>query len=379
MDQLSDTNQQVLWKLAKKYPLPDFVKNSTPLTSTETLGYSVFADPTGRQFPCVNPAETYISYMYFLNNPDDVPAEKRASVKNRLDFFANYWNIDNDVKQLVDAFEKQNAPAQLSDSDFALSVTYNGKTVRRFPIPNKESVEKAAQYLMDNRAAYPYAWRKQAAENILRKARELSVELPKNLEIYLERAAGKGIAPAIKIASALCYRACMLRTMPEMREVQAKLAKIARDLLDTQDPVPADKLEKIASIIDAVDTRLNWNRFYKEGLATPEEICWGFSLKVADAIKSAHVRLTTGSLYKISDILNTPRKVFDAALPNTVVSEFFTGDRIDSTKVAAVLPTLTQKDASVLEKALSSIGIASVGHDRVNFDADRWDNASGQD
>jgi hypothetical protein len=367
MDQIADKNKQTLWKLSQEFDFPEFVKNAEALTSIDTLNHSVFADQTSKQFPCVDPSNTYISYLYFLDNERDIPSEKRAEIQGRLDYFADFWKVREHTDALVSAFEKRNSQKDLEEDDYALVTAHNGREVRKFPIPNAESVVKAAEYLWENRTSYPYMWRKAAAKNILKKAGSLSVDIPEPYGQYLERAAGNGIAPAVKVASAICNRACLLQEDPSAADIVTMLAKTAKSILEADTELSRENLEKVAQIIGGVDESFGYARFYTRGLPTPEESCFGFTVKVAQEIKDAHVGLITGDLYKVSDIKTTDKDVFLAALDEDVVDSMFEGDKLNTEKAAKILPTLPLGDASILSTALHRAGVLSVHNSQADL------------
>ena len=372
MDQTADTNHQTLWKLDKVFGVPDFVKQAEPLTSTEHLHYNVFADQSERRFPCNNRAQTWLSQLYFLENQSQVPAEKRASVQANVDRFAAIWNIEGLCSSLKDDFEKASHAPDLIDDDYALIVEHDGRTVKRFPVRNAKSAEAAARYLFDNRAAYPYEWRRTAAQNILRKAAQYGADLDASIGIYLDRAAGNGIAPAVKIAEALCSRATIMSPFPDAVRIRGELAKAASLVLSWEDPVLPHRLEKIAELIDAVDHQFGWHRLYTKGLATPEEVTHAFTLKIAEDINSSSVCLSNGAIFKLDDVKMAPKMAFAAALDDRIVSKLFDGDRLDMPKVASVLPGISRADASILEKALAGTGVYPIGMSQVSIDADSY-------
>ena len=377
MDQVQDKNFQRFWKLSRLFELPDFVKSAQVAINYNGLHSSVFADSVGRQFPCQTKPEAWTSYLYYLDSKDDIPPEKRASIESRFQYFSEVWNLEGEFTSLSQEFEKNSSAPELSDQDYALVVEHGDETIKRFPVCNAESVKVAAKYLWENRGHYPYEWRKTAARNLLKKAEEYGAEIPSDLEIYLERASGFGTAPAVKVASVLYYRTVMLNSEPGTQELQNKLASAAKFILnDDTEYVSPDKLEKIASIVDAIDTEFNWNRLYTEGLSTPEEAVFGFSVKLASEIKAAHIRLTTGAIYKLSQLSAVSKDVYSAALDTDYLASFFDGNKADEVKMAEVLPTIPMNDASVLEKALSSAGVSPVNLEPASFDADDYLNAS---
>ena len=204
-----DISQQVLYSIEHLHGLPAFVKEAAVEGKDEVdkIPSSSFADPRHRKFPCHTKAATWLSNAYFQNSKDAYSKDEGALVQERIVKAAEYWSIRTVVKNFNPTHEKLASfdGHDLKDSDYALVTEFDGKVVRRFPIPNAPSVKAAGEYLYAHRFEYPYPWRKAAARRILAKAVEFDEQFekgeksaaqtlrfePKTLE-YLQRAAGLG-------------------------------------------------------------------------------------------------------------------------------------------------------------------------------------------
>jgi hypothetical protein len=214
-DQTTDTNGQTLYRLAKIYGTPEFVKkaSSADVYGDEELKNHQFADPAYRRFPCHTAAATYVSAMFLL--------EKQAStdyydiVKNRLDEFAFYHGIKDQVDAL---FAKEAAPVDsvdgLPDDSFALVLSPDespsGNSERHYPLRNAVEVRKAAAWLQKFNGELPLKFRTKIAGKVLVKADEYSANLGE-LEEYLQKQAGMGACASEDAARMLFDRARLLK------------------------------------------------------------------------------------------------------------------------------------------------------------------------
>lgn len=372
MDQNSDKNHQEFWRLTKLHSLPDFVKNAEVSASNRPLHYTLYADQDERRFPCDDPANTWLSCLYYMHNTSKIPSIKQASIEEKLGKFAKFWNIEHEYDALKQEFKKLSTEGGPSDDDYALVVNYHGSTIKKFPVRNAKSAEKAAEYLFDNRDKYPYDWRKIAAANILEKAASYNANLDSNHEIYLQRAAGHGMTPTKRVSEAILSRIFMLGDNDMAKAAKAQMAELAQAILKLDKMLEPEFLTKTAELLDHIDDAFELRRYYKRGMLTPEECCFGFTVKHASAIGSSYIQLTTGATYKLSDLRKIAKDIFSTALDDDIVEYVCDEDQIDVEKLATVLPTVPRDDASMLEKALTSAGVNSISFKEADESPDSY-------
>ena len=372
MDQVTDVNHQEFWKISKLHALPEFVKNAEVSTKdaeqhTQHLHYTMFADPIGRKFPCNDPANTWLSHVYYLHNASQIPVQKRASIENKLEKFARFWHIEGECKEADDEFVKQATAADPTEGDYALSVEHEGQTINRFPIRNAKTVKTAAEYLYENRSCYPYKWRQIASRNILSKAAKYCADLDSDHETYLEKAAGYGTSQAKPVSEGVLSRILLLGERKEARAAKGGLAELAKEILSLDGLLEPAFLEKTAELLDKIDDNFNLRKYYSRGLNTPEESVFSLTEKKAHQIKAGVVQLTTGSIYNIDDLSKVAKDIYSTAMDDDMVDLVCEDSKISTEKLAMILPTLPRDSASVLEKALSSAGIGSISQDEADI------------
>lgn len=375
LDYLDDVNHQQFYTLDKLYGIPEFVKNAQvdDTKTRDTLPSTVFADHVHRKFPCHTKVATWLAQAYFSLNNAAYSTKDAAIIQDRIDKSAAYWGIQGLVNGFKKAWTKLASTEMptVSDDDHALVVDYGGHKLRRMPMPNAISVKLAANYLYANRFKYPYIWRKTAARRIMRKmahydslaakgvkvagAEAGATRLDKEVQDYLQRAAGLGANVPIKIAEKLAERVIML---PEKHDdIRLKLAEVAKNV-DSMDEITLDELEKVAELVDAVDRETGLCNYYHRSVEMPEQFCFDVLEKEAAAIVEGHISLTTGNAYPVEIFKDLPL----AKIAEVMGKEFAdavtdaSGLGLDLSKLAEIAPTLPRPDAALLEKAIDASG-----------------------
>lgn len=357
MDYLSDTSLQKLHTLSKQFTdgkLPDFVKMAAVASEKPAVNapLSVYGDAIKRQFPCHTKMATWLSNFYFWGQRFNGEKFTNAdAIASRLEKSAEYWHLKPDVTKMVaDMRVKSAAPERkLTDDDYALVVNYGSERIRRFPIVNATTVKKAAANLKKFCVSYPYAWRKKAAVNTLRKAMELNA-MPDAADLdYIVKAAGVYPADDNAIAQAVSLKANLF---PD--DVKARLRKAAEQIRDGQ----TKDMEKLCTILDTLDRHYKKYVMYNAGMPMPEEICYSGATEKHASVDNDFVQMTTGNMFDLEAIKKAGIEPFSVLNPD-YVSAVVANDKgdLDMAKVAAVLPTMPKDDAATLEKAFSAVGI----------------------
>jgi hypothetical protein len=363
MDQYDDRNLQDLWKFSKLVEFPPFVKSAN-VSADRQVHYSMFADVVEKKFPCDDPANTWLSQLYFLKSSSSYPKYRRDSIKKKLDKFAEFWSITEQVDKLRDEFAKC-AEEKIADDDYALITEYNGETIKKFPIKDAKSASVAAEYLYENRDCYPYEWRKQASKNILDKAEKFKAKISPELERYLIKAAGLCITANETLGSAIVERIYALKEQKDAKkseDTRLNLAKIAQAIIHNPS-MDVELMQKIAQLLDDIDTKYSLKRKYHKGLRTPEESVFGLTIKSAVLNKLACVKLITGSIYDLEDLKKLKKENFDLVLQDSNI--LYKNAELDLEMASQILPTLPMDDASLLDKVCNSAGIRTINDDPI--------------
>ena len=354
-DFYDDVNQQTLYALEKLTGVPDFVKSASAETREElgALPPHVFADPHHRKFPVHTKAATWLANAYFKQCSQQYSNEERALIQQRINKAASFWKIAEQVQTFDDQWARYNtyhAPRNLPDDQYALIYKTAEYVIRKFPMPNAGSVKMAGERLFADRCRYTYPMRKFAARRILKAAKKAEITFNPETDLFLHRAAGEGAGFPKDIATKVAHRAIMLkRNHPELAIALAKVASS----VDGENHLPAERLEKLASLVDSVDQRTGLFRYYYDGVDMPEEFIFNLQEKEAQAFADAHIRLTTGTAYALADLKKMPFEKFADVLGPEIMQAISNKDgRVDWAKFAEIAPTLPRDDARLLDRLI---------------------------
>lgn len=360
MDQQSDANGQTLHRLVKLYDAPDFVKNA----SSDAINYTseeknpnAFADVTSLSFPCHTAPATYVSMMYFLENKEGLG--KRAShIQNRIVKAAEYFGVSRHINNLIEkhaAAHSDNIDS-LPDEKFAYVFSYdNGTKERHLPIRNSSEVKEACSYLQRYRDEFVYSDRVKMAQKILKSG--MLDKLSENDRTYLFKQAGAALGSAKNAASLLFKRAVALRRLGQDINVQQTLAKAAEACVNnTAFTHSMGGMQKIATLLDKVDREYKLQKM--ESLGKPEDL-FSFTVKQASDFSSDNVQLTTGNIYKKSDLSAIRPSDLQEVMGSDFVERVSAGGvMLDTEKLAEELRTLPRGDAKLFEALANSAQIA---------------------
>ncbi len=359
LDQHGDVNGQTLHRLIKLYDAPNFVKKA----SSDVINYTseekspnAFADPVTLSFPCHTAPATYVSTMYFLENKEGLG--KRASVvQERLIKSAEYFGIKKHVDSLIEKHASAHAIDinKLPDDSFAYVFVYdNGTKERHLPIRNSNEVKEACVYLQKYRDEFVYEDRVKMASRILKTG--LTENLSEEDRTYLYKQAGAALGSAKNAASLLFKRAVALRRLGKDLNVQQTLAKAAEACVNNPSFTHSmTGMRKIATLIDKVDREYKLQKM--ESLGKPEDL-FSFTVKQASEFVNDNVQLTTGSIYKKSDLSAIRPDSLAEIMGSDFVDRVSAGGVVlDTEKLAEELRTLPRGDAKLFESLASSVNV----------------------
>lgn len=363
-DQNSDLNGQRTHRLTTLCQIPEFVKNASDsnLYKSDSLPLRCFGDPINKLYNCQTKEATWLSTLFFLDNlnEDKYTIREAATIGARLDKFAEYFDIKNDIKELKNQFKEASTDDlfKVPNEDFALLLKTADKLERHYPIRNKNELEEAIAYLDTYKDTIPYIYRQKMASNILAKAEELNHELSDT--VFLEKTAGYGICSSEDIVNLLDSRINILKKVGNTVELQTSLSEMIQTC-KAAEVKDNSSLYKIANIVDSIDKDYNLHNFYDDNFKRPEDILFGTTIKIAEQLLKENCPLTTGTIYKIADFKNINLDDLEGLLGKDFADSVSIGGIATSPdKLAEIVTTLPRNDAELFDKLLSSIGIKPV-------------------
>jgi hypothetical protein len=374
LDQTGDLNGQQLYRLSRLYPLPDFVKkaSSDAIYGDDQLENHQFADPAMRQFPCHTAASTYISTLFFMDKKAELDDERATFIESRLDDFAFVHGIGTRITQLKEKLASdrpRNNIEELPDHVFALTLepieSRSGQRERHYPMRNALEVKKCAEYLKEYQDEFPYKYRQKMALAILDCAGRYGAGLG-DLDLWLEKQAGRGAAAIEEIGQMLFDRARLLKRAGKI-DYAIKMAEIAKTVAGrTQTLQDQDQLVKLACLVDDIDRETGLNRMIDD-LPRPEEVFFNLTEKVASQLRTEHFATTSGNIYKMTDLDQLKLADVRDLMGRDFADAISTGGLfVSPEKAAEIVPTLPRGDAELFDRLLVSVGISPVAKEAAH-------------
>jgi hypothetical protein len=301
---------------------PDFVKTAAPVITDYSFD---------------SREATYLSYI------TAVIKEASAEDLNHFKKLAKFWGIADECEKAATKLASAMATQPPDSWDYAIVQEYEGKPVRKYAAYDAESCVAAATAFYENRAAYPYAWRKEAATKLLAKSAKFSVSLPEYVDTYLHKAAGFGVPTSVSLENA--YVARETACPKEHKEALNKMAHVIEQMI--VEPFlryDAEFVGKAIDVIDAFDTETGISK--KAGVPLAEELIDDSGvepkLRKAAGCSNVFIKLSNGAEINASEI---PEDVLNAL--DSKLSKLGTSELVD------VLPTLPRDDADLLVRLLA--------------------------
>ena len=286
-----------------------------------------------------------------------------ARLERAARFFGDSSDLASIRKQADDAGVPQDMSIDLPSDAYAIDETLNGDAVRRFPAVNAATTKLAAAALVDNRARYPYAWRKKAATRVLDRAMRFGADLDGDTLECLSKMAGLFPADNVTASRMLALQSERFRgkEAAAMREAAHAIGSCT---------MPAESCNEFCTLIDKTAALLMpaARPMVEDAMYTVP------ASKSASAPES--LTLMTGNTYDIASLMQAPPDTY-RILGDDVAAELLDNSgALDANKMATVLPTLPRPDAAVLDTALSGVSIAPRGDKEAGAHAQRRGAAS---
>ena len=367
LDHTQDVSGAEQHRLTQLYSPPDFVKKASHeqlCGGEERLPSHVFGSVGRRVYPCHTKAATWLSALFFADKQGQLPADEAEIVKSRLLKSAAHWSIQPAVEALWSkmAADATACESQLTDDDFAMVWTTDaGDTERHYPLRNGAEVKMASQWFDINHSEFTFADKNTVASKILVKAAAYGVTVA-NPEL-LDRCAGFGACSAAMAADAWEKRAQLVRqSRPDYAEQALQVAQSLRSDM----PLFRERQQrvKLASLLDQFDRQTALHRLYDDGgLERPEDALFSITEKVASAFVDDHVQTTTGAVYEKTALDSLSITHVRQWLGDAFADEVG-GVMLDTTKLAALVPTLPRPAAAMFERMAQAAGVPSIARDK---------------
>lgn len=371
LDHTCDLSGRETHRLQSLYGQPEWVKSAShdqKCGDPEQLPPHVYADPTGKLYPCHTKAATWMSATFFFDRKDQIEPGKAELIQTRILKAADYFACRGEINELIAKIEKNanDALRQLSDDDFALVWKYpDNSSDRHWPIRNAKEVQFAAQHFVTHRDKLAFADRHRVANKILDKALEFGAHL-EGRDALLEKAAARGGCAARDAADAFEKRATLTRqTHADMSAEMKKMAEIIRQY--PQQARGLESLIKLATHLDDFDRMTNLVKLYGDGgLDRPEDVLFVVTEKCAGEFVRAHVETTTGNTYAIHDLEKASVEQVREWMGDEFVEAVTIGDMfVDGAKMAAIVPTLDRGAATMFDRMMAAAAVQPVLQDKA--------------
>lgn len=374
-DQRGDTAGVRLHQLVLTYgEPPDFVKQAH---RDELLGGDLpahlFADPDGK-LPLHSAAACWLSALHLAGQEEHLPEKRAAALWQALENAADVHGVLGHVGRLRDkAAALRVVPAEdgLPDDDFAVVLVPHGagsdpgpgaglSPERHWPLRNADEVAKAADLLAKHAQEFTFPERRAAARRVLTKAAHFQVTLDAATGETLRKAAGLGLASAVKVARALGQRAEALFRTRQSSAVAEKLLKLAQRLRDH--PGQCHKGENLVKLADALD---RVDRYFGLGHLPPVDDLFAVSAEKLAAARENYVRLGNGVVFTKQALACLRVEPVRALLGSAVADACTSNDLfLDAEKCAQVLPGLNRPDCETFERLAAQAGAVPVYYGR---------------
>jgi len=284
--------------------IPDYVKEACPANQKEAseLPVNAFADDITRTFPIHTAADTWLSCAYYNKAASElnVYLEKTASgerIKERLNQACEFWGIEPPVlRQLTKA------------ASAGIRIEYKvGDTVHdSTSVSSPEELTKVAEDIIQNTHRYPWQMRRDVGRQVLAAAPALSLSFSGSMQDQLNKSAGYGVGDVSAVARAITQR--QVATRRYHTELQPGLSELkeAVDSSARNGVLSPDMLDKVASVLDAVDRVASLHIYYQGEFQAPEKQIYTTTMSQIDSFTKLSHQLPDGR-YVPKDILMSDR------------------------------------------------------------------------
>lgn len=244
LDHTEDKNYSTLYSISRDVDFPSFVKEAEVRDHSELkdLDNKAFADRQNRRYPIDTPADTWLSYCYFMKNASDLTEPENIRIHMNIVDASELWNIDLPEFNTEDEINKE------AEEQTYIQYTEDIKT----PVNTAEDIQKLASDIIDNWRKYTYEIRHSVAKQLLKTASAKKWNIDNKTKNLLEKSAGMGFSTLDRVKNVINFRKYLIRDA-EIKKGLDKLQKKAEENAVMDSFISPEVTEKIAGFIDAVD------------------------------------------------------------------------------------------------------------------------------
>ena len=338
MDFYSDVSKTGLATLNAIKPFPDFVKEAM-IVDKNSIPTRLFALPEKRAFPIHDPANTYLSFGYWLLNKDKLSDREQNIAKQNLVKASTFFGVDKEVIGLAKIFSKvkDNIEKKAELSKYALPAT------REFPLHSQEHVDQAIDLFPKIINQYELPERHFIARAIVKRANDFNIPIHHTIIIKYANIPNnvcREDEAALKIAS----RSYLTDNL-EARNLFTKLAQAMIGNIHDR-----FTMFKTASILDSLDNYFGIN--LPDGMDAVDTIFNISGKQALEMIKKRNLNLA-GTPYSLDLLANIPVDFYDSILGDDFGDAIKGEDgRVDPDKLEQVVNTLPLPEKQMLDMHL---------------------------
>lgn len=376
IDQSSDFGCQLLYKIAKKYNLPEFVKhaNADKIIPDEEIPVFLYADPQNKLFPCHTKEATVVSAALFFDQKHRSKDNKQSHnfIKDRLYNFGKIYHVSHILSELEKKAKNINTidnKILTNDKHYCLiKKDQNGNTRKFFPVRNEKEAKTAVDYFVKYKFDMSFNDRHKMASNLLTKIKKYKINLKDEDRNELEKSAGKGIASPFDAAELIMSRIELLKSNKINCNGAIKdLIKMAESLSKSNEPyIEYDTSVKIAEMVDKLDEKYNLKKMYGRLIQPPEDKLFYLTINSVKKAAEEVIELTNGSAYRKEDLMKIPQNELESVFGEEFIDSVTNGVSIDEEKFCDVMETLPKPDADKLDELAAKNGIERLTKSAAN-------------
>lgn len=340
LDQVRDTNKAGLYQINMDWVLPDFVKTAAEST-TETvqdLPLTAFAWPESRLFPVHTRADTWLSTAYFNKFAADIPEVHRPGIAKALATAAEFWGVD----PLQPQTQKQAAAVPTYTIEYPLS-----GSVCSVGVSSAEEMLKVACDITTS-GKYPYGVRRSVAVSILAAPECLRESLVPEIDTELHKLAGYGVGTVDQALTAIRQREIATeKSFPPISAGLKEASAMVQKAASAEGLLSAALLEKLGSMLDAVDRFSGLYTRYDKTFQPPEQQLFSITLRDVDDFAKHAVKLDNGKIIS--------RSVLATANVGQWLADSFGQKCASAEDVVAAVQALPSRRADLLVQHLEQV------------------------
>lgn len=293
VDPCSDNGFVRLCRLSRIVDFPDFVKQADidEQVNTEGIPASSFADILKRKFPVHTKAAAYLSYLYYLDQADEMSSIEARRTELGLKKAAGMWSIRGEFELAKRAVAAAREPKAVKR---AYALVADG--VEYLPIDTTSAIMASAREFDENRAGIPYDLRKHAAKQMLKAAYAKGID--HGMPNSIHTAAGCGLT-----TKAAAEREVLWRVKKEKNAKMRESLAAAQMLVSNQPEgiLSKDVAEKLAKDIATYDETTGLRTRYDKDVPFPEDVLFAFTKSAADDVMDG-LTVIGDEVYNTADV-----------------------------------------------------------------------------